>query len=92
MNAAGWEKNYWRPFLKERGIYLRFHDLRHLHGILLRRQGLDLDHVQEQMRHASISTTFDIYGDIDKNELLKRLDGVDEYIRSLREKREHRQA
>ena len=42
----------------------RLHDLRHLYGSVLREEGEDIKLVQEQMGHASIQTTLDIYGHI----------------------------
>lgn len=40
---------------------VRFHDLRHTTGTLLRSQGIDLKTIQETLRHANLSTTADIY-------------------------------
>jgi integrase len=40
----------------------RFHDIRHTFASLLLAQGEPLHYVKEQMGHASIQTTVDIYG------------------------------
>ena len=42
----------------------RFHDLRHTFASLLLQQGESLHYVKEQMGHASIQTTVDVYGHI----------------------------
>jgi len=40
----------------------RFHDIRHTYASLLLTQGESLHYVKEQMGHASIQTTVDVYG------------------------------
>ncbi|HKE22054.1 MAG TPA: site-specific integrase [Bryobacteraceae bacterium] len=41
---------------------IRFHDLRHSAAALLIAQGVHPKAIQELLRHASIQTTFDVYG------------------------------
>lgn len=43
---------------------IRFHDIRHTFASLLLQQGESLHYVKEQMGHASIQTTVDVYGHI----------------------------
>ena len=51
------------PALTKAGIRkIRLHDLRHTFGSLLIQQGASLTYVKEQLGHASIQTTVDIYG------------------------------
>ncbi len=51
--------------LKNAGVpRIRFHDLRHTFASLLLQQGESLHYVKEQMGHASIQTTVDVYGHI----------------------------
>ena len=42
--------------------FRRFHDIRHTFASLLLAQGESLHYVKEQMGHASIQTTVDVYG------------------------------
>jgi integrase len=44
--------------------HFRFHDIRHTFASMLLHQGESLHYVKEQMGHASIQTTVDIYGHI----------------------------
>ena len=52
-------------YLKEANVpHIRFHDIRHTFASLLLQQGESLHYVKEQMGHASIQTTVDVYGHI----------------------------
>jgi len=52
-----------RPTLERAGIRrLRFHDLRHTYAALQIALGEDFKFIQQQMGHASITTTMDLYG------------------------------
>ena len=54
---------YFVPVLAKAGIRkIRLHDLRHTFGSLLIQNGASLTYVKEQMGHASIQLTVDIYG------------------------------
>ena len=57
-------KRVFRPALVAAGIRssLRFHDLRHTCAALLIAQGESPKYIQRQMRHASITTTLNVYG------------------------------
>jgi integrase len=44
------------------GRFKRFHNLRHLYASMLIAQGESPKYIQDQLRKASITTTFDIYG------------------------------
>lgn len=51
------------PTLKKAGLRkIRIHDLRHTYASLLINQGENLKYVQQQLGHASITTTVDRYG------------------------------
>jgi len=55
----------WSDLLDEAGLpHFRFHDLRHTCAALLIDQGAHPKIVQEQMRHVSITTTLDTYGQL----------------------------
>ena len=59
------EANNFYKYLKEVTLpHIRFHDIRHTFASLLLQQGESLHYVKEQMGHASIQTTVDIYGHI----------------------------
>lgn len=44
------------------GKIKRFHDLRHFYASMLIAQGESPKYIQDQLGHASITTTFDVYG------------------------------
>jgi len=59
--------------------YLRFHDLRHIYGAVLHRNGVPLLTISRLMRHKSIKTTADIYGhvgDVERREAVNTLSAV----------------
>ena len=70
----------WQPLLKKAGVpKLRLHDLRHTCAALLIDQGESPKFIQQQMRHATIQTTFDTYGHLfpeHGQEALGRLDSA----------------
>jgi integrase len=86
ITPYSWRKDYFNPLKQEYGLECRFHDLRHLGGTLFRRLGFELDELKDQMRHASITTTVDIYGNIDKEQILKKLEPVNQYINTYKNK------
>ena len=57
-------KRVFKTTLKKAGLRtcLRFHDLRHTCASLLIAQGESPKYIQRQMRHASITTTLNVYG------------------------------
>ncbi len=61
---GSWFRKTVRPkVFKAAGVPLiRLHDIRHTFASLLLQQGESLHYVKEQLGHASISTTVDIYG------------------------------
>lgn len=59
----------------------RFHDIRHTFASLLLAQGESLHYVKEQMGHASIQTTVDVYGHLvpgSNRNAVNRLDDPEE--------------
>jgi integrase len=59
---------------------LRFHDLRHSHVAYLIVAGWDLYMIQLRLGHASIKTTFDIYGHLLGHGEPERLAGLDQLL------------
>jgi integrase len=67
--------------------YIRIHDLRHTFASLVIQQGEALAYVKDQMGHASIKITMDVYGHLvpgGNKAAVDRLDGLeDATIRNL---------
>ncbi len=67
------------PALTKAGIRkIRLHDLRHTFGSLLIQQGASLTYVKEQLGHASIQLTVDIYGHLIPGADVSFVDRLDE--------------
>lgn len=64
--------------------YLRFHDLRHIYGARLFRNGTELLTISRLMRHKSIKTTADVYGHVGAQQ---RREAVETLRRPAREAR-----
>ena len=61
--ADNFRKRSFRKMIEAADIpQFRFHDIRHTFASLLLAQGESLHYVKEQMGHASIQTTVDVYG------------------------------
>jgi len=56
----------------------RFHDIRHTFASLLLGQGESLHYVKEQLGHASIQTTVDVYGHLEPSSNRKAVNRLDE--------------
>ena len=54
----------YRRIAKAAGISLPLKNLRHSHGSILLKLGVDLRVVQERLRHVQLSTTGDFYADV----------------------------
>ncbi|MCE5340145.1 MAG: site-specific integrase [Planctomycetaceae bacterium] len=59
---------------------IRFHDIRHTFASLLLQQGESLHYVKEQMGHASIQTTVDVYGHIVPGSNRQAVNKLDEAV------------
>jgi len=67
------------PALTKAGIRkIRLHDLRHTFGSLLIQQGASLTYVKDQLGHASIQMTVDIYGHLIPGADVSFVDRLDE--------------
>lgn len=60
---------------------MRFHDLRHAAATLMLASGLDIKIVSEQLGHANISQTGDIYGHISPATKREAADRLDSFVR-----------
>jgi integrase len=83
MHPHTWLNLYFKPFVRSLGWDISFHDLRHLCAVFLRQQGFDLDFVQRHLRHATITTTVDFYGDIKLHEIAYRFGDLEQYIQGV---------
>lgn len=69
---------HFEPALRRAGLpRIRFHDLRHTAASLMIHQGLHAKAVQRQMRHSSITMTYDTYGHLFPEALEVGMDGLD---------------
>lgn len=63
---------------------VRFHDIRHTFASLLLQQGESLHYVKEQMGHASIQTTVDVYGHLVPGSNRNAVNRLDDATPSIR--------
>jgi integrase len=63
IDATNMLAREFRPALERAGLrQVRFHDLRHTYAALQTASGENFKFIQQQMGHASITTTMDLYG------------------------------
>ena len=68
--------------LKKAGLrVIRVHDLRHTYASLLIQNGASLAYIKDQMGHASIQTTVDVYGHLVPGANKHEVDKLDEILR-----------
>lgn len=79
MDGANIKHRVFYEIIQKTGIpHFRFHDIRHTYASLLLQQGTPLHYVKEQMGHASIQTTVDIYGHIIPGSNRNAVNGLDD--------------
>ena len=82
LDRASVYRNIWDPFLKKAGFrQIHTHDLRHPFASRLIQNGESLAYVKEQLGHASIKMTVDVYGYLvpgGNEQAVDRLDGLEE--------------
>ena len=59
----------WAKYIKEVGVEITQHQLRHAYSFLLYRSGVDVKSAQYLLGHSNYATTMNIYTDFDKNKL-----------------------
>ena len=63
LDPSWFRRNPWRKVFEKADIpQIRLHDMRHTFASLLLQQGESLHYVKDQLGHASIQTTVDVYG------------------------------
>jgi integrase len=81
MDGANFKHRVFYRIIQKAGIpRFRFHDIRHTFASLLLQQGESLHYVKEQMGHATIQTTVDIYGHIVPGANRNAVNGLDDHI------------
>ena len=73
--------------MRSYGFDITFRTLRTLHAILLRDMGMPIDFIQEQLRHASYSTTADFYSKVPEMQLKKEIDRISNLLVSFPQKK-----
>lgn len=64
IHSVSWMRRIFRPAVKKAlpGLHVTFHDLRHCCASMLIASGANALEVKDWMGHASIQTTYDVYG------------------------------
>lgn len=64
LRRSNFRRRFFKPAVQRAGLDpgLRFHDLRHTCAALLIERGAHPEEIRSRLRHASIRTTFDVYG------------------------------
>lgn len=79
VDGANLKHRVFYKIIQKAGIHhFRFHDIRHTFASLLLQRGSPLHYVKEQMGHASIQTTVDIYGHIVPGSNRNAVNGLDD--------------
>jgi integrase len=79
IDGANLKHRVFYKIIQKAGIqHFRFHDIRHTFASLLLQQGSPLHYIKEQMGHASIQTTVDIYGHIAPGSNRNAVNGLDD--------------
>jgi integrase len=80
LRNGNFHARVWKPVLATTNIVsdLTPHELRHTCATLLIAQGADPKAIQSQMRHSTISVTFDVYGHLFPGHLNTVLDRLDD--------------
>ena len=78
LNPSNIRNRVWKPLLQEAKLpAFRIHDLRHTFATRLLEEGESLAYVQQQLRHASIRTTVDRYGHLQRGYNRQGVDKLD---------------
>lgn len=78
MEMSNFYARVFKPLLKNAGLRpIRFHDPRHTFGSSLIQAGASLAYVRDQMGHASIQITADVYGHLIPGANISNVDRLD---------------
>lgn len=72
----------WSSYLKETGLSITPHQLRHAYASILFDAGIDVKDAQELLGHASIEMTRDIYTHISKSHKINTMNKLNKFISS----------
>ncbi len=76
-------RHKWQKYLKETGLSITPHQLRHAYATILYDAGIDVKSAQELMGHSNISLTQNIYTHISKNRREQTAESLNEYVNKL---------
>jgi uncharacterized membrane protein YdjX (TVP38/TMEM64 family) len=81
VSTLGRVPGTWQPLLSKAGLpYRKYHATRHTYATWLLSDGADLRWVQQQMGHATIGQTADIYGHVQPERHEVAVVGLDRYL------------
>jgi len=78
-----WTLDFFSCWLYDRDIYIRFHDLRHSFAAISLQNGDDIKTVSENLGHATVAFTLDVYGHVTDKMKKDSADRMQAYISSL---------
>lgn len=76
-------RHKWKKYLKETGLSITPHQLRHAYATILYDAGIDVKSAQELMGHSNISLTQNIYTHISKSRREQTAESLNEYVNKL---------
>jgi integrase len=83
MSQEAWYRTHFKPICNKYDLNITYHSLRHLGIQFLRNSGISPDYIQSQVRHATISTTFDIYSGVSQNQILEDRKKIESSLKDI---------
>jgi integrase len=90
IHLGSWRRRHWYPAVEATvGRPMRPHDLRHTHAALLIAAGEDPYLISRRLGHASIRTTYDVYGHLFAGRDRQAADRLEQLARQVATERSH---